>query len=323
MNNQTVFPNQNNQFNQTAQTPGPIIQSTPQSTSPIQSPVAPQYMQPTPPQNTVISPQTNQAPAPSLQVNNQNQSKNKKDKKKPGSNPNSTQNSIQIAEIRDNIVILKDSTFRAVIACESINFDLMSENERDGVEYTYQNFLNSLYFPVQILVRSQRVDIGPYLEKMMKLRNSQDNMLLNILMDDYINYIDMLSQEANIMDKTFYIVVPYMPAGDILSAKAQVKGIFSKVNNTPVTNVKINHQVYSKAVEEITNRVNLVISGLSQVGVHAERLDTKKLSQLYYNFYNPDTALRQPLISFDKVTNLYSKKGEGQISRFNLSDGDL
>jgi type IV secretory pathway VirB4 component len=70
--------------------------------------------------------------------------------KKPA-NPNTTQNSLLISEIRDNMVIMKDGSFRAVIACQSINFDLMSSREREGVEYSYQNFLNSLYFPVQIL----------------------------------------------------------------------------------------------------------------------------------------------------------------------------
>lgn len=234
---------------------------------------------------------------------------------KPKSNPNSTQNTLQIAEIRDGLLILKDGTFRAVIACESINFDLMSQNEREGVEYSYQNFLNSLYFPIQISIRSQRVDIGPYLEKLAKIRNSQDNMLLNVLMDDYINYIEVIAQEANIMEKSFFIVIPYMPAGDIDSAKTQIQGIFSKAKNTPTTNIKINQQVYAKGKEELEKRINLILNGLMQIGIHAERLDTKKLSQLYYDFYNPDTALRQPFVSFDKLGGLYTKKGVGEAPR--------
>ena len=76
-------------------------------------------------------------------------------------NPISTQATLMISELRDNVVIMKDGSFRVVIACKSINFDLMSEMEREGVEYSYQNFLNSLDFTTQILVRSQRVDIGP------------------------------------------------------------------------------------------------------------------------------------------------------------------
>ncbi len=123
--------------------------------------------------------------------------------------PTSTQSTLLISELRDNMVIMKDGSFRAVIACKSINFDLMSHTEREGVEYAYQQFLNSLNFTTQILVRSQRVDIGPYIEQLSEIRRNNDNMLLGVLMDDYIEFMEILSQEANIMDKSFFIVIPY------------------------------------------------------------------------------------------------------------------
>ena len=106
-------------------------------------------------------------------------------------NPNSTQNSLLLSELRDNMVIMADGSFRSVVACKSINFDLMSSRERDGVEFSYQNFLNSLNHPVQILIRSQRIDIGPYIDRLLQIRANQDNMLLGVLMDDYINVIDV------------------------------------------------------------------------------------------------------------------------------------
>src|SRR5205085_3262371 len=81
-------------------------------------------------------------------------------------NPNSTQNTLQIAEIRDGIVIMNDGSFRSVVMVKSINFDLMSGQEQESVEYAYQGFLNSLYFPIQILVRSRKVDLQPYVEKL-------------------------------------------------------------------------------------------------------------------------------------------------------------
>ncbi len=107
----------------------------------------------------------------------------------PPANPNSTQNALQIAEIRDGVVILNDGSFRAVVMCKSINFDLMSPQEREAVEFSYQGFLNSLYFPVQIFVRSQKVDLRPYLEHLDKIRTEQDNMLLALLMEDYIAFL--------------------------------------------------------------------------------------------------------------------------------------
>jgi hypothetical protein len=224
-------------------------------------------------------------------------------------NPSSTQNSLELSEIRDGLVIMKDGSFRAVVACKSINFDLMSSREREGIEYSYQNFLNSLNHPVQILVRSQRVDIGPYIDKLVELRRNQDNMLLNVLMDDYIGFIDVLSQEANIMDKSFFIVIPYFPAGDLSNLKDQAKGFFGRVFAKPNNTVKkIDTADYQKAKDEIKNRVDGVTSGLFQMGIQSVQLTTKELGELYYNFYNPDTAVREPLGNFEDVTATYIKK---------------
>lgn len=259
---------------------------------------------------TTVNPTGQPNPAPAVQVAPNPAAKPEPN---PASNPTSTQNHLQIAELRDGVVILKDGSFRAVVACKSINFDLMSATEREGVEYSYQNFLNSLTFPVQILIRSKKVDIGPYLEKLVKIRTSQDNMLLNVLMDDYINYIDILAQEANIMEKSFFVVVPYFPAGDLQNIKEQTKGAFGRAfKKDSSSTVKVNRQVFAKAKEEIQNRVNLVIGGLESVGVRSKRLDTKQLSQLYYNFYNPDVSIREPLVGFDDLAQLYVQKGEGQ-----------
>lgn len=227
-------------------------------------------------------------------------------------NPNSTQSTLQLSEVRDSMVIMIDGSMRAVIACKSINFDLMSEREREGVEFSYQNFLNSLNFPVQILIRSQRVDIGPYLDKLVLTRRTQDNMLLGVLMDDYINYIDVLAQEANIMEKSFYVVVPYFPNGDAANLLDQGKGFFGKLFAKPKNTVtRIDTAAYQKAKDEIKNRVDNVIAGMYQIGVQSVQLDTKSLGELYYNFYNPDTAVRQPLGDFENTTGIYTKKAPG------------
>lgn len=228
-------------------------------------------------------------------------------------NPNSTQNTLLLSEIRDNLVIMTDGSFRAVVTCKSINFDLMSSREREGVEYSYQNFLNSLTHPVQILVRSQRIDIGPYIDRLSAIRRAQDNMLLNVLMDDYINFIDVLSQEANIMDKSFFIVIPYYPLGDVTNLVEQGKGFFGKLLSKPKNTItKIDTATYEKAKDEIKNRVDAVTSGLFQLGIQSVQLSTKELGELYYNVYNPDTAVREPLGNFENVTSTYVQKGVGE-----------
>ena len=225
--------------------------------------------------------------------------------------PSTTQSTILISELRDSMVIMKDGSFRAVVACKSINFDLMSDAEREAIEFSYQNFLNSLNFTVQILVRSQRVDIGPYLDRLTDLRRNNDNMLLGILMDDYIDFIDELSQEANIMDKSFFVVIPYYTSSEAEKAVTQTKNFFKSFSNTKAPSVtRIDRTTYDKAITEINNRVEVVISGLFQVGIHSVRLNTKELGQLYYNFNNPDTAVREPLGDFNKLAHLYVRKSE-------------
>lgn len=234
-------------------------------------------------------------------------------------NPNTSQNSLLLTELRDGMVIMNDGSMRAVISCKSINFDLMSSREREGIEYSYQSFLNSLYFPIQITIRSQRVDIGPYLELLSKIRRDQENMLLGVLMDDYINFVDVISQETNIMDKSFYIVVPYYPSGDIGSAVNASKNLLSNLfaPQTQAT-VKIDEATYSKAKDELQNRCSTVLSGLAQIGIQSKRLDTRELGELYYNFYNPDTALREPLGNFDPTPAIAIRKGVGNAPQPHL-----
>lgn len=281
-------------------------QPAPNAVGSNQQPVSPTPSMPPMPQNvSPAQPQTTQQPPKAI-------------------NPNTTQNSLLISELREGMVIMGDGSFRAIVACKSINFDLMSSREREGVEFSYQNFLNALYFPIQIFIRSQRVDIGPYIDRLASIRRSQDNMLLNVLMDDYINFIDVLSQEANIMDKSFFIIIPYYPTGDLTNVVEQSKGIFSKlfVKNTTVA-TKIDKVTYDKAKDEIKNRVDSVMSGLFQIGVKSVQLNTKELGELYYNMYNPDTAVREPLGDFESVTGMYVAKGQGEAPRPHLQEGGM
>jgi hypothetical protein len=241
--------------------------------------------------------------------------------KRPAVNPNSTQNHLQIAEIRDGIVIMNDGSFRSVVMVKSINFDLMSPQEREGVEYGYQGFLNSLYFPIQIFVRSQKVDLGPYIDKLDKIRGEHDNMLLAMLMDDYIGFIDQLASQTNIMDKHFYIVIPFFPSVEVqkplTSSKNLLSGVFSVFSSTP-THVVINEAELEAAKTELRNRVQATLAGLQQCGIQGLPLDTQELIELYYDTYNPDTATRQQLKNFNDLNVPVVTKGQGQAPQPNL-----
>jgi hypothetical protein len=237
-------------------------------------------------------------------------------------NPNSTQNSLDVAEIRDGIVIMADGSYRSVILAQSINFDLMSPQEREAVEFSYQSFLNSLYFPIQILIRSQKVDLRPYIQKLDKLHSEQDNMLLAYLMEDYINYIQILAQETNIMDKQFYIVVPYFKEADAQQALKAGTGLLGSLFKPKTSVITINEGDLEAAKTELRNRVQSVLNGLIQMGVQGIPLDTQELIELFYDVYNPDTATHQKVPTRQDFSAPIVRKGEGMANQPHL-DSEL
>jgi hypothetical protein len=210
--------------------------------------------------------------------------------------------------------------------CKSINFDLMSPEEREAVEFSYQGFLNSLYFPIQIFIRSQKVDLRPYLEKLNKTRTEQDNMLLGLLMEDYVAFLSDISQQTNIMDKKFYLVIRYPDLDEnVRSTFKQSTGFFTGLLELfgPGKNphVVIDEAALEKAKTELRNRVQAILQGLSQCGVQALPLDTQELIELYYDAYNPDTATRQQLKNFDEISAPLITKGEGDAPQPNPDGG--
>ena len=227
----------------------------------------------------------------------------------------STQNTLLISEIRDGMVIMRDGSLRAVVICQSINFDLMSPGERESVEYAYQGFLNSLYFPVQVYIRSKRVNLENYIEKLQKLYEGQDNILLGLLMEDYIAYIRYLVESANIMDKQFYVVVPYYPAlmsqGGLATSVRKLSTMVKPSQKTVV----INENDFNKYKSELTEQVLVVINGLQQMGVQAVPLNTQELIELYYNVYNPQTAANEHLTDVNELQDPVVRKGYGEEAR--------
>lgn len=231
----------------------------------------------------------------------------------------STQSTLIINEIKDGMIILKDGTLRSVILASAINFDLMSTREQDAVEYAYQGFINSLHWPVQILIRSQKVDLDNYIEKLNTLRASQSNELLALLMEDYIANIKGLVDEVNIMSKQFYVVVPYFPP---LTTKAN---FFTQLSNSlkPAQVTTVTEQQFEEYKKELSQRVSQVASGLSQIGIRAVPLNTQELVDLFYSSYNPDVAQNQKLIDPAQLQGATVTKGEGAAPKQVLPQGPI
>ena len=242
-------------------------------------------------------------------------SKQKGGVKAKGGKASSTQNILQLAEVRDGLVIMNDGSFRIVIFCRPINFVLMSEQERSAVEYSYQGFLNSLFFPIQILARSRRVDVSRYIELLDKARQNQSNMLLELVMEDYINFMADLIANTDIMDKFFYVVVPYSPVEETIKDNIvkNTQGFFGKLFSfgQRSSQLVIEESALNDAKRELRRRGQVVIEGLQQCGVMGVPLNTEELIELYYESYNPDTNGGHQLASLrDLSTPLVTRAGE-------------
>lgn len=209
----------------------------------------------------------------------------------------STQQYLPIAEIRDNTVVMKDGTLRAVILVSSINFSLKSEDEQNAIIAAYVGFLNNIDFPLQIVVQSRELDIENYLVALKQKEKEQTNELLKIQIAEYIQYITELISIGKIMNKRFYAVVPFNPMTD------KQKGFFSSVSDAlrPGAMVKMKRDLFLKRREQLTRRVENVISGLASVGLNAVELDTQGLIELYYNTYNPVTSANEKMVDVNKL----------------------
>lgn len=208
-----------------------------------------------------------------------------------------TQNNLMISEIKQDVVILKDGTLRAVLMVSSINFALKNEDEQTAIISSYVAFLNSLEYPLQIVVQSRKLQIKPYIDRLIEQERNQTNELLKIQTADYRSFVTELVKLGEIMNKQFYVVVPYDP----LSNKS--KGFWSRVSEVlnPSRTINLKGAKFLSRKEELDSRVRLVESGLSSIGLTVIRLNTQSLIELYYSTYNTDIALTQELAPIEEL----------------------
>ncbi|MFH1426303.1 MAG: hypothetical protein ABIG66_02610 [Candidatus Kerfeldbacteria bacterium] len=220
----------------------------------------------------------------------------RKIKRKGGVAP-STQIHLPFSEIRDGMVLMKDGALRRVILVSSINFALKSEDEQKGIIQGYVAFLNSLDFEIQIVIQSRKLDIEKYLTKLDTLARQQDNELLRKQTKAYRSFVQKMVEDADIMDKKFYVIVPYSP---FYKKKKSFMTRFQEVL-TPARVVKLSQAKLEKYKTELDRRVDRVMGGLRSTGLAAQPLDTQSLIELYYNAYNPVTKQKTRIEDIDKM----------------------
>lgn len=203
-----------------------------------------------------------------------------------------TQKYMPFSEIRDNCMIMKDGSTRMVLKVQSLNFNLKSEEDQDSIIYGYQRFLNSLRFPIQIIVRSLKVDIESYLLKLKNLAIKQQNPLLQEQTYRYIDFLTNLIDMAQIMKKDFYIVVPYdqdleksvRDTGMFGMFRSFWSAITSEETVGSIREKRRNIDVMRKANAE---RVSTIKTTLESIGIKSEELGKDALIKLLYDYYNP------------------------------------
>ncbi len=211
---------------------------------------------------------------------------------KPKSKGKPTQDVLPIAEIRDGITILTDGTMRAILMVSSVNFALKSEDEQSAIIYGYQDFINALDFSVQISISSRKLDITPYIEQVKVLRDKQQNELLRLQMNEYIEFVGELVKNSNIMTKTFFITIPFSV---VQSRKEGLFGRMFKGVKGAAGKHSMGDEEFEHNKSQLFQRVEQVAIGLRGLGLRVVPLQTQELLELFYNYYNPTASRNQRL----------------------------
>lgn len=196
---------------------------------------------------------------------------------------------VPIKEVRNGVIVLKDGGIRAILIASSINLSLKSSDEQAAVINQFQSFLNGLDFPTQIVVQSRRLDIRPYLLMLEARLKDQTEALLKIQTREYINFIKSFTDEVNIMTKTFFVVVPY--SSSVIKSKNglvdSLLGGGAPKKQIDDTKKAVDLASFEEKRSQLEQRTNVIINGLSGIGIRSSQLKTDEVVELFYRTFNP------------------------------------
>lgn len=196
--------------------------------------------------------------------------------------PAPVQQKITIEDIKDGVIIMPGGDLRGILMASSVNFSLKSTEEQDSLIFKYQGFLNSLDFPVQILMVSRHLNIDEYLASIEQKRKEQTNELLRIQIAEYLDFIKNLVQVGNIMDQSFYVIVPLPKVEKKESGIAEKLGLFQKTGNEEIKS-------FDELKTQLWQRLEYVAGGLAGMGIKSAPLNSEEITQLFYRLYNMGT----------------------------------
>ena len=193
-----------------------------------------------------------------------------------------TQDFLQIKEIRDGVLVLKNNTLRGVLITSSINFALKSEEEQDAIIYQFQDFINSLDFSLEIAVQSRRLNITGYLEKLKELEDKKQNDLLKAQTEGYRKFIKDLIARSSIMSKKFFVVVPFVP----FAIKEGKKGGFLNKPSTPA----LTEERFKRGRDQLMQRMEFIALGLQRCNLQCSILGSEELIELMWSLHHPEQS---------------------------------
>ena len=194
-----------------------------------------------------------------------------------------TQQFLEIDQIKEGMVVLRNKSLRGVIMVSSLNFALKSDEEQQAIIYQFQNFLNSLDFPLEVSVQSRTLNITGYLDKLKELEKAQENELLKIQTAEYQKFIKDLIAGGQILSKNFFVVVPFTFI-EIPGMKSAT-GLFKK----PSAEAPSEDQ-FQRAKSQLWQRMEFVALGLRRCGLQCIPLNTSELIELFWSMYHPEEA---------------------------------
>jgi type IV secretory pathway VirB4 component len=199
-----------------------------------------------------------------------------------------TQNFLEVSDIREGVLLLKNNSIRGILMVSSINFALKSEEEQTAIIYAFQSFLNSLDFSCQIVVQSRNINITPYLDSLRDLEEKQTNELLRKQTAAYREFIKNMVVGDVVMTKNFYVVVPYTLV-EIFGASQATKNLnFLKGANAQPE--EMTDDKFQRCKTQLWQRMEYLAMGLRRCGLEAVPLTTPELIELFWAIHHPDQA---------------------------------
>ncbi len=205
---------------------------------------------------------------------------------------------VAIQEIKEDTVVMKDGGMRQIIMVGGVNFALKSESEQSIMTQAYQNFLNGIDFPLQVVIHSRKVNIDKYVESLLARKDAESSPLLQNQIQEYAEFIKGFVQKNAIMEKVFLIVIPFYPI-TFLPSKKTTSGILSFFGKKKPDEKEVAkddeeaERVFGENLAQLSQRTSQAMSGLLGIGLETTVLNNEQLVELFYNFYNPQTVERE------------------------------